>query len=242
MLENELKKIGLNKSETTVYLFLLEEGLSTPPQIAFGAHIARTNCYHILTLLKQKGLIEEQKQGKRKAYMATDPQSLMQSIEKKKEIIGQILPDLRALHTYQKNKPKIKFYEGWEQVQEIYLQTLSAPQIFAIGSTKNLSQIDKKFWDKYLNQIKQKQIFFSDIFGSASHANNFQTIKDLLKGYYDAKILPSKYSDFKTDILIWEDNVALVTLEEPIFGTVLTNKLLAETFRIIFNIMKEGIH
>jgi sugar-specific transcriptional regulator TrmB len=240
-LQNELKKIGLNKSEIIVYLFLLEEGLSTPPQISSGTRIARTNCYNILLSLKQKGLVEPQQRQKRKAYLATDPQSLMQSIEKKKEIIEQILPDLRSIHTYQKNKPKIKFYEGWEEVKEIYRNSLEAKEIFAIGSTKGISDIDTKFFDIYRTQIKEKQIVYHDILSHSSRAD-IQVTKELLKGYYDVTIVPSQYKNFQTDILIWGDNIALITLEEPIFGTVLTNKLLAETFRIIFNLMKEGIH
>ncbi len=240
-LQNELKKIGLNKSEIIVYLFLLEEGLSTPPQISSGTRIARTNCYNILVSLKQKGLIEPQQRQKRKAYLATDPQSLMQSIEKKKEIIEQILPDLRSIHTYQKNKPKIKFYEGWEEVKEIYRNSLQAKEIFAIGSTKGISDIDTKFFDIYRTQIKEKKIVYHDILSNSSRGD-IQVTKELLKGYYDVTIVPSQYKNFQTDILIWGDNIALITLEEPIFGTVLTNKLLAETFRIIFNLMKEGIH
>ena len=70
----------------------------------------------------------------------------------------------------------------------------------------------------------------------------YELSKEVLKGYYEAKILPPNYSEFKTDVLIWNDNVALITLEEPIFGTVLKNKLLAQTFKIIFTVMKEGIH
>ncbi len=240
-LQNELKKIGLSKSEIIVYLFLLEEGLSTPPQISSGTRIARTNCYNILVSLKQKGLIEPQQRQKRKAYLATDPQSLMQSIEKKKEIIEQILPDLRSIHTYQKNKPKIKFYEGWEEVKEIYRNSLQAKEIFAIGSTNGISDIDKKFFDTYRTQIKENKIVYHDILSNSSRGD-IQVTKELLKGYYDVTIMPTRYKNFQTDILIWEDNIALITLEEPIFGTVLTNKLLAETFRIIFNVMKEGIH
>ncbi len=240
-LQNELKKIGLNKSEISVYLFLLEEGLSTPPQISSGTRIARTNCYNILLSLKQKGLVEPQQRQKRKAYLATDPQSLMQSIEKKKEIIEQILPDLRSIHTYQKNKPKIKFYEGWEEVKEVYRNSLEAKEIFAIGSTKGISDIDTKFFDTYRTQIKENKIVYHDILSNSSRGD-IQVTKELLKGYYDVTIVSSQYKNFQTDILIWGDNIALITLEESIFGTVLTNKLLAETFRIIFNLMKQGIH
>ncbi len=241
-LHDELKQIGLSKSEITVYLYLLEEGLATPPQIAVGTGIARTNCYNILLVLKEKGLIEEEHKGKRKAYIASDPEALLRTLEKKKEAVERLLPDLRGLYTLQKNKPKIRFYEGWEQVKEIYLQTLNAKEIFAIGSTKHLHSVDEKFLQKFFTEIKIREIILNDILNSDSGEEIAKQTKELLKGYYDVRVLPRNIENFKTDILIWEDNIALITLEEPIFGTVLTNKLLAETFRIIFNVMKEGIH
>jgi sugar-specific transcriptional regulator TrmB len=241
-LHNELKQIGLNKSEITVYLYLLEEGLSSPPHIAKGTGIARTNCYNILLILKEKGLVEEHQAGKRKAYISSDPEALLRTLEKKKEAVERLLPDLRGLYTLQKNKPKIRFYEGWEQVKEIYLQTLNAKEIFAIGSTKHLHLVDEKFLQKFFTEIKTREIILNDILNSDSGEEIAKQTKELLKGYYDVRVLPRNIENFKTDILIWEDNIALITLEEPIFGTVLTNKLLAETFRIIFNIMKQGIH
>ena len=62
-------------------------------------------------------------------------------------------------------------------------------------------------------------------------------MKEILRGFYEAHFLPQKYKDFPTDMLIWDDNIALITLEEPIFGTVLTNKLLAQTSKIIFDVL-----
>jgi len=62
-LEEGLKNIGLKGSEIKVYLYLLENGVSTPPQIAKGTRIARTNTYHILRGLSEKGLIERQEKA-----------------------------------------------------------------------------------------------------------------------------------------------------------------------------------
>lgn len=240
-LHEELKNFGMNKSQITIYLYLLEEGLSTPPQIAHGTGITRTNCYNILQSLRKDGLLEEHQKGKRKAYLVCDPEALIRNLQQKTETVERILPDLRGLYTLQKNKPKIKFYEGWDQVKEIYLQTLGAKEIYSIGSTKHLKEIDLTFFQKYIQLVKEKGIVVHDIISSTSQEHALMDTRDILKGYYDAKVLPKQYSNFQTDILIWGDNIALITLEEPIFGTVLTNKFLAETFRIIFKVMKDNL-
>lgn len=84
-IQEQLKEIGLFESEIKVYLYLLENGLSTPPQIAKGTKIARPNCYQVLRSLKERGLIGEQKKGSRKVYIASDPVTLVESMERKEK-------------------------------------------------------------------------------------------------------------------------------------------------------------
>jgi len=43
----------------------------------------------------------------------------------------------------------------------------------------------------------------------------------ILGALYDFDLLPKDAGDQPTDILIWGERVALMTLEAPIFGTVL---------------------
>lgn len=237
---DHLKELNLTKSESKVYLYLLEQGLSTPPQIARGTGIARTNCYNILTSLKDGGLIEEQEKGKRRAYIASDPEALLRAIQKKKEAVERLLPDLRALYTVQKNKPKIRFFEGFEQVKEIYWQATNTDKLLALGSTKQLTEKDAAFFLSWEKKMKENQVVLQDLVTNPSQkVGNLET-KQILKGLYDFRLLPEKYSDFPTDILVWNDNIALITLKEPIFGTVITNDLLAQTFRYIFEMVWEG--
>jgi sugar-specific transcriptional regulator TrmB len=232
-----LKEVGLHDSEVRVYLYLLENGLSTPPQIAKGTGMARTNGYAVLQELRQKGLIEEQMKGKRKIYIATDPIALEQSLERKRQAIHQLLPDLRALYSAEKNRPKIQFFEGWDQVKRIFDMTLSAKEVFGIASTNKLFALDSSFFVNYRIQIKQKNIVFRDILTHASGAAAGPQAENEAKGFYSFRTLPSDYDDLPTDILIWNDQIALISTATPIFGTVLTNKALAQTFRMMFDVM-----
>jgi len=240
-LAEQLKDLDLTQSEAKIYLFLLEQGVSTPPQIAKGTGIARTNSYNILTVLKNNGLIEEQSKGKRKAYIASDPEALLRTVQKKKEAVERLLPDLRALYTVQKNKPKIRFYDGFEQVKEIYWQSTNAQEIVALGSTKQLTEKDEKFFLQFQKIIKEKNVIIRDLITNPSEQIGVQQTKRLLGGLYEYQLLPKKYADFPTDILVWNDNIALITLKEPVFGTVITNDLLAQTFRYILEMVWEGL-
>ena len=55
------------------------------------------------------------------------------------------------------------------------------------------------------------------------------------------KILPEKYSENITDILIWDDNISLISIEEPIFGTIITSKPLSNTLKTIFQLIWDKI-
>ncbi|PIW37001.1 MAG: hypothetical protein COW24_02460 [Candidatus Kerfeldbacteria bacterium CG15_BIG_FIL_POST_REV_8_21_14_020_45_12] len=238
-LNQQLQNIGLTKTEAAIYTYLLQNGLATPPQIAKGTGIARTNAYNVLQSLKAQALIQEQKAGKRKAYIANDPESLFQRIEERRNNVEQVLPDLRALYAQHQNKPIIRFFDGYEEIKQIYHMVLSTEEVYGIGSTNELARQGQAFYSKWLKELKAHNIVFYDILSHPSGEKAAPEMKAALRGLYDYKLMPKKYEDFPTDMLIWGDNIALLSLEEPLFGTVITNKTLAQTFRIIFKALWE---
>jgi len=115
--------------------------------------------------------------------------------------------------------------------------TLSAKKIYGFGSTKLLYELAPELYEYYLEQLRQKKIIFYDILTYTSKSNGAPIMKEMLKDFYDMKFLPKEYADQPTDILFWDDNIALITLEEPIFGTVITSPLLFKTFAVIFDVI-----
>jgi sugar-specific transcriptional regulator TrmB len=240
-MQKELQQIGLHKNEALIYQYLLQHGLSSPPQIAKGTGIARTNCYNILRALADDGLVTVQSRGKRKAYVANDPEALFQRVRERKEQIEELLPDLRAMYATHQNKPVIRFFDGFEAVKEIYYMTLSAQEVFGIGSTNELERQGQDFYTRWLKEVKKKNIVFHDILSHASGESAAPAMKEILRGLYDYHLMPERFEDFPTDILIWNDNIALLTLEKPIFGTVITSPTLTATFRILFHALWDGV-
>jgi DNA-binding MarR family transcriptional regulator len=234
------KDVGLNSSETKVYLYLLESGITTPSVLAKGTKISRTNVYHIVQALKSRGLIQEQLKNNKRACIAKDPRSLLMDLEKKRSTIQEILPDLQARFVTQINKPKVKFYEEWNEVKQVFTQSLIAEKIVAIGSAIELKTIDSKFFEQYQKEVSRRKIEFRDILTKAS-AEVATQIKQLQGTFYNAKIMPAKYQDIPTNILIWDNNIALLTLKEPVFATILNNQFLASTFNVLADIIWESI-
>lgn len=241
MLEADLKQFGLNKSEAKIYLYLLGSGLSTPPQIAKGTGIARTNCYNILSSLREQGLIEAQANNKRKAYLARDPESIVSGLERRRKAAERLVPELRALYSSEKNKPKIRYFDGWEEVKEIFRETLSADVILALGSTEKVDSVDEKFLAWYTQALDERKIIFRDILTAASEERTAKQISAIRGALHTIKFLPAKAGDLPTDLFVWNDNIGILTLEEPIFGAIITSVPLSQTLRIILELLYEKL-
>jgi len=236
-INDRLRQLGLLENEIKVYLYLLEQGLSSPPQIARGTKMARPNLYGILRSLKEKNLVIEQKQGQRKIYLAADPAVLVQTLESRTETMKQILPDLRALFASQKNKPTIKFFEGTEQVKEIFYEMLEAKSVLGVSSTKKLyDAFGWEFFKKYIPQMREREIFLKDILTQDSIDTSAKIPISVLKSLYETRLLPKNIGNVPVDVLIWDDKVALISTEQPVFGTLIKNPAIAEIMRIMFDL------
>ena len=233
-LAEELTKFGLSKPEIKIYLYLLEQGLSTPPKIIRATKILRANAYIVLKNLEEKGLIENQPKGKRKLYFAKDPETLLQNLEKRKNTLSEMLPDLHALYKNQKNKPTIKFLYGIEEIKDLFTSTWGKEKMQFVLSTNILFETYPEAFLKYRNETKKKGIFVQDILTQKSAVSISKKTKEAMGIHYDYRLFEQKYDDMPTSIRIWDDNVALISFESPAFGTVITNPALARTFKVMF--------
>ena len=234
-MEQMLKSAGLKESEIKVYLYLLQNGLASPPMISKGTGMARPNCYSILQTLKEKGLIALQTQGKRKAYVATDPSALIHAMEMKTEALKRLLPDLRAMYSKQSQKPSIKFFEGAEQVKEIFTEMLEAKEVYGVASTKKLYEaLSPEYFKMYIKKMREKNILLKDILTKDSVDTSAPTPIGTLKNFYEYRVLPENSGDIPVDILLWDDKVAFISVEAPVFGTLIKHAAIAKMLKIMF--------
>ncbi len=241
---SQLKNLGFNTSEITVYVFLLENGSATTDHIAKKTKILRTNCYAVLGNLLKRGLIEKRETKSQALFVPHNPTTLVRMLEEQKETVStELLPELLNLYKTAGNKPIIKFYEGIKQIEEVFIQMYEADEsILGFTSTKKLFAVaSEKFFTQWRKQLKKRNIFLKDILTESSEAVEVNLSQAELGVFFDHRIIPASYGDVAVDILIWNDNVFLFTLEEPIFGTLIQNKYMADTFRMMHSIMWKAL-
>ncbi|EKD64546.1 MAG: Transcriptional regulator, TrmB [uncultured bacterium] len=243
-IEQKLHDMGLSSLETRVYLFLLEHGTSSPPQISKGTKIARSNAHYLLRELVQMGLINRQQKGKRFVYAPTDPSAALIVFDRKRKAMEEAINDLRALHKKSTNKPIVKFYEGIEEIKQIYEDILKTKvkEVLAFASTARLfAKIPDYFQTRFQKVLVKREVFLRAILSYESGKKVAPEQKEQMRPYYDYRLIDKKYGDLPTDFLVWDDSLAIIVIDDPVFGTVLENKHLADTYRAQFENMWQAL-
>lgn len=241
-LHEALTKAGLSHNESVVYLYLLEKGHASPPEIGKGTKIILSNLYYVLDSLSGKRLIAGHVKGKRKIYTARDPLAVLHNLDEEKKMFESVIPDLRGLFVSKENKPKVKFYDGAEEAMHIFTLALEAKEeIMGVASTKQLfARMPEVFIpnDKvqpFASEIKKRKIFIRDLLTFASDEKAAKRTKQDMGIFYDYKLLPAEYGDIPADILIWNNSVGLISLGKTVFGTVIEDAQLSGILKILFN-------
>lgn len=235
-IQQQLRALGLHHTEVVVYLFLLKNGLSSPPVVSHETNITRTNCYNILVELKNKGLIEEKVEAKRKVYQANDPTALVDLLKRKVADAQKILPDLQAVFTRQVISPGVKFYQGLAQIKELYEGSLSTKAVFSAGSREKFRALLPDFEKYYFQEIQKRQIVFYDLTDQKSKLMTAK-MREFLKGYYSARQLPPEYEEAEMDMLMWNDTVCFLHLKDPAMAIVIENQPISNLIQMLFKIV-----
>lgn len=231
-LQQQLRKFGLSISESTVYIFLLQNGLTTPPTVSHETMIARTNCYNILNSLEEKGLIEERLEGKRKVYFARSPESIIQMLEKQREAAMRVLPDLEAIYTLQRNKPITTYFAGWDEIRALFYQTFEAKRVRFIGQKAQLESGLPQFYQFYIDELQKRGVDYSQIDLSAISDVSRETFSQLTTTHQNTT------TSAPTLLLLWDEHVSFITISEPVFATTMKNTSIADTFYVLFNVLR----
>jgi HTH-type transcriptional regulator, sugar sensing transcriptional regulator len=137
-----LAQLGLNQKSATVYLTLLQMGSGTVSEISAKSLIKRSTVYDCLEELAEKELLFQSMKGKRRLFVANDPESLKRQPAKEMEIIEAHLPELKAIFSSGDHKPKLRYYEGQEGIKRAYNEILesSTDEYFYFGNESDIIQ------------------------------------------------------------------------------------------------------
>ena len=246
-LTTELQKIGLSDKEAKVYLATLELAQASVQDIYKKSKVNRATTYVVLESLVEMGLCTTYVKNKKTQYIANNPESIenifelqKQEIENSKKNFKSILPQLHTITNRQSGKPIVRFFDGKQGIVdavklvfEDYKSFDKNEKSLMIYPNDRIKEIitpedKKKFRNARLDKkIKSKALYTSSV--EIPSAPDGERI-----------MISGKDFPITSDIVIYGDNVRIVSLGNKLSSVLIKDKEIANTLKSIFELAWEG--
>lgn len=241
-MEQALEQLGLNAKEVKFYLFLLREGQKTGSELAKELRENRTNTYMVLNKLAKDGLVESNDDRPVRRYSAADPERLkalviarQQQIRQAHSSLSSVLPELGSLFSLSQHKPGVVYFEGlagYKAFQEDIVRSGSALDVLASDVVPENEEALAILEQEARKRTAKARIIFH------SEARNQLDMASFAARGYDVRFWGD--TPLIGEIAIYSNKVGITAYESTLITTVITNDIIAETFRIIFKQLWAG--
>ncbi len=234
LLESYLQKIGLTEKESRVYLAGLQTGPATMQFLVDASKLKRATVYDVVSSLRDQGLMKTFMKGRRRMYVAEDPQNLFSILKQKETVLQQIFGQLLALQNTAGNKPSVRIYQGIEGIKEIYEDILSKrANYIELLSTKLPDQRLVDYWSgEYIERRVKKGNFVRIIAPDVPMYRELQS-KDKF-ALRETRLLPTKNFPSQNEIFAYRGKVAFITQEgDDSLGLVIESKDISQTMELM---------
>lgn len=247
----ELKKLGLNDKEASVYVACLTLGSSPVQNIAHKAKVVRATTYVILEALMQRGLVTHFKQGKKTLFSAEPPRQLLRLIEKQEEELKEqhhdlekLLPELQMLMKSADEKPSVRYFEGKEGLhamrQEIVMYCGPEDTIYSFTPTDYLNVVFPENTETFNLQRAAKKIKAKTIFTTKSEKLRDTLLNRTIKDFNERRWISPQYFPSTSGMTIYRDRIAIGTFAGKLNGVIIESQPMAEMMRRVFYLAWHG--
>ncbi len=241
----ELQDFGLSENEARVYLASLEIGKATADEISKHANVKRPTTYVQIESLMQKGLMSSVEEGKKTYFAPESPEYLKrlfeqdrQKLDVKNKELERVLPDLEKLFTHAGERPRVRFFDGKEGIRTMREEFLKvkSKELFVIFSQDVLEGV---FGKEELTTYSQRRAE-AGIHSRAIYTHSGGKFKDTHPSLTERRFIPENKLSLETDIIIFDNKIALTALRGKLFGVIIESKEIAKSIRSVFEILWES--
>ena len=246
MIKNLLNQLNFSEKETNVYLALLELGSAKAKEISKKTDLNRTTIYDICDILLKKGIISQYKKGSATYFNALEPKHLLtyldrekeeriKALEKQKQKVSEMLPQLISLQNIYTSKPKVQFFEGEKGMREAYEDTLTSKEtILAYANVETMHQGLPNFFPEYYKRRAENGIFIRAIVPrnklSIERATHNQ------KEMRDIRFLPEEETTFSPEVNIYGNKMLIASWKEKM-AILIESKELVDLQKLTFELL-----
>jgi len=239
-IESQLKKLGLEEKEISVYLTLLTHGPSSVRKVAAVSGVNRGSTYDTLKSLRERGLVSHFHEDTKQHFIAEDPAKLKKLVTDRQEelqrvagSIDDMIPELQSLFNKGGGKPVARYYEGPVGIQMILvdvLDTMSADEEKEYFVYSSSAVRDAGLYDAFPDFTEQR----------IARGIQVKTIAlgpgGKTAGLDQRKWIPA-VEGTPTYILIYDGKCAFISLgvSASLFGVVIENPGIYQTHKLLFD-------
>ena len=234
-----LEQLGLTKNQSSVYISLLKLGSTTAQNIIKESGMHRSRVYDSLERLQNWGLVSYVVKDFKKYFQAASPEKLLDYVNEKKEIVNQLIPELKKLEGMKKEEINASIYKGKEGIKTIHYEMLKeGKDVYVLGAKGMIFKELPFFIPNFEKERIKKKIKFKLIYDK-KEVKEFE--KYIVKRkMFEGKSLPFGFES-KSVVNIFGNKVAIVLWKDYPSGFIIENKDVADSFRKWFELMYRKI-
>lgn len=243
-----LRAAGLSDEEARVYSLLLEGGPQTAGGLLKGAGLKRGTLYQVLRGLAAKRLVTESKKDAKILFSPEAPDALLDRARARKDeasrdeaALAAALPELKTAYFAASQKPIFRFYEGIDGLKAIYESQLEGAKEIWFLRANEASAYERhfgKWWAHFIRRRVERGIITHGLTPDTPEANHDPAV-DKAWGVIRTWIRPEDYAA-PVEIDVYGDTVAIISFGKEIFGLTMENRVIAQSFREIFKLVRKG--
>ncbi|MDB4978804.1 MAG: hypothetical protein JWM56_990 [Candidatus Peribacteria bacterium] len=234
-----LRAVGLDEREAQLYMVGLQLGSAPASEYAKNTSLNRITTYNTLEELVHRGLFTVVKKLRGKAYTPVAPEYLALEAEKNVAALNRALPELKSLQKAKYRKPTVRFFEGWEGIRHVYMDTLTAKtELLNFANSAAVRSVWPDYDEEYVAERVRKSISLrgiapDDETGKRVHGEDKARLREI-------RLVSSGDFDFTNEINIYDHKMAICSFgvnakgDGDVFGVIIESKEVAETQRQIF--------
>lgn len=231
-----LKNLGLEPKEIAVYLALLEISDATVLEISKRASIKRPTAYLILQSLEKRGLISKVIKGKKTLFAPQHPRKLVTESELRLKELREAIPQLESLFRKDGDRPRIKIYEGKDELDRAYDEWfVTKGEIIYMGTLKLSVEVFPKTYRKIGYITLSPDFCIRELLDDSEATRKYA---DEIRGAYRiVRFIPKEFLPFEVDIGVFGNNTLITSVKKEYFTVGIESGEIANAFRTIFEIM-----
>lgn len=115
-----IEHLGYPANQAKIYLASLKMGEAAVSTIAEQVVLPRTTVAELLLALHKHGMMNYYIKHGRKYWVAESPNRLMGMLKEREIMLASALPQLRGMRYRDGDKPNVRFYSGFEEIQNVF--------------------------------------------------------------------------------------------------------------------------